>query len=119
MSHFLRRCPVAPPPSGYPGGAAACRSHWDNWVGGGGSQATLNMYVRCGVGRHAATGTDTYRVCEIVGHQDGSKRYQVQSVNGKTKVPACGFYTVQLADRWQDPTGQLWELSGEPHDKTP
>lgn len=40
------------------------------------------MFVRVSVGVHEATGTATYRVCQIVGHQDGTKRYIV----GNTKT---------------------------------
>eukprot|EP01047_Picozoa_sp_COSAG01_P073152 COSAG01_NODE_11836_length_1850_cov_1.913192_2_plen_200_part_00 len=40
------------------------------------------MFVRLSVGVHEATGEKSYRLCEIVGHKDGAKRYTV----GKTKT---------------------------------
>jgi RNA polymerase-associated protein RTF1 len=44
--------------------------------------ALTGMFVRVSVGQHEQTGTVTYRLCEIIGVVDGTKRYTL----GRTKT---------------------------------
>jgi RNA polymerase-associated protein RTF1 len=44
--------------------------------------ALTGMFVRVSVGQHEQTGTVTYRVCEVIGVVDGTKRYTL----GRTKT---------------------------------